>query len=262
MPLGLGFNLQLDQPYNQPSFVATDISNCVWWLPPAMTSMFTDHLGFSEVTADGQVVGRWADASGVGNNATQSTAADKPIYKTGIQNGLPMVLFDGTTDNLRANSLAATIAGNDTAFTFVCVFKKVTNSGADTMIGAGVPGSATASYIYVITTGATYELRKSDDTATTVGRSAGTANTNAHCLLCRFNGTTVDAWVDNTQIINNLGLDVGVTTPTQFALGMLPRNTNTSFFDGYIGEVALWNRALTNTECGTVRTALIGKWAL
>lgn len=67
------------------SFSPTDISGCVLWLP-------ADHIvGLS----DGDPVAQWDDESGNGYNATQSTGSAKPTYKTGQQNGLPAVQFDG-----------------------------------------------------------------------------------------------------------------------------------------------------------------------
>jgi len=49
---------------------------------------------------DGQALTTWLDESGLGNNATQATAANKPLYKTNIQNGRPVVRFDGVNDFL------------------------------------------------------------------------------------------------------------------------------------------------------------------
>lgn len=52
------------------------------------------------VLADGDAVSPWSDVSGNGHDFTQSTTASKPTYKTAIQNGLPIVRFDGTNDAL------------------------------------------------------------------------------------------------------------------------------------------------------------------
>lgn len=268
MPLGLGFNLQLDQPYGGSTFVPTSLSGCVLWLPPAMTSMFTDHLGASEVTLDGQVVGRWADASGVGNNATQSTAANKPLYKAGIQNSLPMVLFDGSNDALGCNGISSICSGDDKAFTVAIVWKKVSNTTNDCAFSVGA-GSGIAPYArFHLKTDPSpyYNVTKEDDTGASTGGDSNpyTSNTTAHLVLMRNNGTTVDMWVDNTQIMTAKSCNTGLCTVTRGGIGAATISSTSfeAYFDGYIGEVVAWNRALTNTECGTVRTGLIGKWAL
>src|ERR671913_280317 len=50
--------------------------------------------------AGGAAVSQWDDASGNGNHATQATGTAQPSYQTAVQNGLPVVRFDGTSDFL------------------------------------------------------------------------------------------------------------------------------------------------------------------
>ena len=50
----------------------------------------------------------WGDLSSNNSIAYQGTAASQPLFKTGIDNGNPMILFDGTDDALTVDS-AATI---------------------------------------------------------------------------------------------------------------------------------------------------------
>jgi hypothetical protein len=50
--------------------------------------------------SDGTPVASWADVSGNNRNATQVTEANKPLYKTGILNNLPVLRFDGSNDIL------------------------------------------------------------------------------------------------------------------------------------------------------------------
>jgi len=65
--------------------VPTDISGLVLWLKA--DEMVAD----GNAAADGDAVATWTDHSGTSNNATQSTAANKPIYKTNIVNGKPVI---------------------------------------------------------------------------------------------------------------------------------------------------------------------------
>src|SRR3990167_1190365 len=64
------------------------ISNLVAWFKADSLLNFNDN----------DVVGTWLDSSGKGNHATQTTAGNKPLYKTNIQNGKPIVRFDGVDD--------------------------------------------------------------------------------------------------------------------------------------------------------------------
>ena len=61
---------------------------------------------------DGDVVSTWYDQSGANRDLSQPTAAYKPIYKTNIINGLPVVRFDGSNDTmLAANSGVLNLTG-------------------------------------------------------------------------------------------------------------------------------------------------------
>lgn len=76
------------------AFSPTDIAGLKLWLDA------------SQITGlnDGDAVATWSDVSGNGRDFTQGTASARPIYKTAILNGKPVVRFDGVDDKLsRAN---------------------------------------------------------------------------------------------------------------------------------------------------------------
>jgi hypothetical protein len=51
---------------------------------------------------DGEPVATWNDSSINGRNLTQATSTKRPLYKTAVQNGLPVMRFDGVDDYLQA----------------------------------------------------------------------------------------------------------------------------------------------------------------
>ena len=57
--------------------------------------------------ANNDAVSTWSSRTGT-NDATQATAANKPVYKTGQLNGNPVVEFDGSNDFLEFNKQDAT----------------------------------------------------------------------------------------------------------------------------------------------------------
>jgi len=63
-----------------------DLTNLYMWLKPSALS------GYS----DGAYATSWADASGNGNDATNSAGSTCPVCKTSILNGYPIVRFDNT----------------------------------------------------------------------------------------------------------------------------------------------------------------------
>lgn len=68
-----------------PSDVASILA---WWRADAIEGL-----------SDGDDVSAWPDSSGNGNDLTQSSAANKPHYKTGILNGLPVVRVTNASDS-------------------------------------------------------------------------------------------------------------------------------------------------------------------
>lgn len=71
-------------------FRPTDLAGLMLWLDATAISGLVD----------GDPVATWSDLSGNGNHATQATAGLRPLYKTSILNGRPVVRFDGAGDYL------------------------------------------------------------------------------------------------------------------------------------------------------------------
>ncbi len=69
-----------------------------WYDPSDMTTLFQDDAGATPVTAADQPVGRMLDKSGRGNNATQATAASRPVLRN--TGDLWWLEFDGIDDFL------------------------------------------------------------------------------------------------------------------------------------------------------------------
>lgn len=66
--------------------------------------------------SDGGAIDQWDDQSGNSNNATQSTAGERPIYQDDTTNNIntyPVVDFDGSDDNFTVGNLSAIKAGSD-----------------------------------------------------------------------------------------------------------------------------------------------------
>jgi len=79
------------------AFSPTDIAGLQIWLDASQI------VGLN----DGDAVATWTDASGNGYNATQGTASKRPIYKTSILNGQPVMRFDGVDDFLENATFTA-----------------------------------------------------------------------------------------------------------------------------------------------------------
>ena len=86
------------------------------WLEPSKETQYA---------ADAPI-GSLTDWSGNGNHATQATAGNRPVYKTGVLNGLPVARFDGSNDYVAPAAIDLT---GTAAVTVYMIFSAA--SGAD-----------------------------------------------------------------------------------------------------------------------------------
>ncbi len=98
MPYGRDSRSEWGRDEISAEFNPLQIHGCVLWLD-AGWGVFKDDEGTTPSPAD-SVAALWKDRSGNGYNAAQTTNASRPLYKTSIQNGKPVIRFDGVDDHL------------------------------------------------------------------------------------------------------------------------------------------------------------------
>jgi hypothetical protein len=77
------------------TIVPTDIAGLAgWWKADA--GAYSD--AGTTLCASGDTVAQWNDQSGRGNHFTQTTATNRPTWTDDVQNLLPIILFDQTTN--------------------------------------------------------------------------------------------------------------------------------------------------------------------
>lgn len=81
---------------------------------------------------DGDAITTWSDASGNGNDATQSVVARKPIYKVNIRNGKPVVRFSAASSQWMAIDNSA-LPTQD--FTVLIVYNATSTTVQKALIG-------------------------------------------------------------------------------------------------------------------------------
>lgn len=210
-----------------PSFSPLSISGLKVWLK-------ADGL----VLADSDPVTTWADQSGNGNDVTQGTAGFKPLYKTNIQNGLPIVRFDGTDDVLTAGFTITygTIfavanfnsAGNFPAYNGLVVTDAGATAGDDYLLGDG---------------SGTTNIYNSGTTTVYVNKVL----TYSFSPLLTFKLVSVVDSTPNSRTTLNIGNDPAA---------------GSRFWNGDVGEVIIYDTALSATDRGRVENYLNSKWAL
>ena len=194
-------------------WVPTDITGCELWLA-------ADNITGKN---DGDAVSTWTDASTGGHNATQVTGSLQPLYKTGILNSKPALLFDGVDDQI-SSTLAA-----DTSRTVFIVAKATADTGAANLFGFGSTSRAR------IKAGLGYEWV--NDQAAALQALGGSVSTTAQVITMKvvsaaslvfyMNGTQTASFDPNDAVTTGTTLNLGAP-----AAGVWP---------GYIFEVVSYS---------------------
>ncbi len=178
--------------------------------------------GGSAATADGDPVGQWQDQSGNARHLAQATASQRGTLKLAIQNGKPVVRFDGADDFLQV----ATFTEQTQPNTAVLVAKSSETATTRVLMDGG-------------TSGLRHEIFQfSSNFSVSAGTAAytGVAVPAAFFLLSvLFNGASSEAWLNGASIwTGSLGTDLldGCTLGSYYAgLGV--------FWQGDVGELLI-----------------------
>ena len=214
---------------------------------------------------DNQPVNSWIDKQVTGRNANQTTPTRQPTWQANEQNGLGVILFDGTTDVLTLNPIGDWALSLPGQTTYVVIKANAlsgiprvtaTNTGGyqffwDTFWGCETAGGRAKSTFAGNTTNYQYMGMVLDGTQT----NANITIQNNLRLKMRINGSpqtlTFSADVGTATSGSATGLFVGADSQPV-----------TNPFSGYIGEMLIWTRTLTLTEQIQVETYLSDKWAI
>lgn len=210
--------------------------------PDAVSGIFYWFKADALSLSDGDSVTTWTDSSGGGRNATQSTAANKPVFKTGVLNGKPVVRFDGSNDYL--DSASASISQPMTIFMV---------SRADVV---------KSQIRFTLKTGNVYHYNDTTTTATlyagTTGQTFTTDVTKWNLWDHSLNGASSDAVV-------NGGTATSISPGTANSTGgiRIGDHPSGSFaFDGDIAEIIIYSGTLSTSDREKVRRYLTEKYGL
>jgi len=196
------------------------------------------------VYADNDPVGVADDWTGNLYRATQSVAASKPLFKTGVLNGLPTFRFDGSNDGLVTPTLPGTI--HDGSFTIFCVWR---NSGTSYRIPYETSPSSTVAnggFYITSTSGQTAQLRSTTSTGySTYNAPSDWANDNVWRVsshICNHNHASHKLY-NNGQVpspwTSASAADPG-STPNSHPMSIGCRDAGGSPAYGIVGDIAEW----------------------
>ena len=190
---------------------------------------------------DGDPVSTWADTSGNGNNATQISATNQPIYNTNTLNGFPAITFDGSNDYLDLDNHITT-----SALTAFSVFK-ANNSGGKTIIEIKdhlLLGRNIEAYVDYNTR---FSISKGTLAPAIYSLTSSSVASSNFLMTCRLNSSTQSRTSFHSSSTSSIG---GKPGSTKF------------YFNGFIPEILLYNRELNSAERTIVLNYLSSKYDL
>jgi hypothetical protein len=258
--------------YQIPIFAPTQISGCSLWLDGADTSA---------VIRSGSSVTQWNDKSGNSRNFAGGTS---PTYVTNGLNGLPVLSF---ANNFLSNAGFSLYAGASSgAATFVVFnttnvnqqsqFIEQSNSGGSnnwTEIGfsyASGPSYSSNNY-------GSIGFHRGNGSVTQTAAGTLSANTNyIYSGLLANAGTTptsVGLFLNGTQQTSvdfTTGVETGFFSPGSYpttntsviTVGCRLITGSSNFYAGTMGEIIMYNSAITSSQRQQVEGYLAWKWGL
>lgn len=244
-PTGLGFGLGLGQGgaalASGPGGVTASLE--LWLKADAITGL----NNLDPVTT-------WVNSSSqLGRDATQATAAKKPLYTTNIINGKPVVDFDGSNDFMRS-----TISLSITGWTiFAVVHPQLVGSN-----WIGVFTDTTTGFAHGIRAigGQKRALTYDGATKNAVDTAPFVAGTSYYMTASAANGGVMELWT-NGVLKDSIAVGTLWDAETSFDIGGA-NETASEFWNGYIAEIAVYSTKLSAGDRTTVEDYLKTKYGL
>jgi len=235
--------------------------------PAAIGSIYLwlDGTDSSTITLTSNAVSEWRDKSDNARHVTQATASQRPVM--GFLNGRPAVQF--TAANSQTLSRAGSFLDGNPAFTTFVVFQKLSslnvtpfgwgsqNTGGLFLLFPSQVGGSASSYSFGGATTYPFVLNNADPDS-------------FHPL----NKTWFDCFVKPAGPVTNARAfrsgqffpSAGASTATPnisgpLVIGQTP-GVPAQVFDGLIGEILIYNKALTDTERQEVEQYISKKWRI
>lgn len=204
-------------------------------------------VGGVAAVADDDPVGEWADQSVTDNNATQATSDNRPLLKLNITGGQSILRFDGSNDSLLLNTPSGMVSASMTVF---AVGRLANTSGNKMLIAV----RSSSGEFHIGAVGATFEGRVLWGGVSLPGGHRRAGDTNYHIFRLVSDGVNSYLYVDGNvgTLANQLAAGGGV----RGRIGGNTDNTAGQLLNGDIGEVLIYNSALSAGDIALVETYL------
>ena len=219
--------------------------NLLAWWDASNTASFT--LAGSNVTS-------WADVSGHGLTADQSTAGQKPLYSATALGGKPGVTFDGVDDALQMSSVASFPTGTN-ACTLIAIAKLDSVGSYPQLFGYGKASSLKYRGLAgVAGNGKVGVTWYADDQETTTLWNA------QRLAICQFSGSTCDVSIDGgaNTTITSVGAPSVDASGNSGVVGQNPAGAGSGNY--IVQELLVVSGTVTAAQIAAMQAYRAAKW--
>lgn len=240
----------------------TQLPSLEVWYDGAYNSNFNKTTSITS----GTEVTSWQNGGGLTSHDWNSTGGKRPEWFSSVQNGLGVVRFNAATDDADTDEL---LSINPVAYlqslsgvTMALLFRTLSTSAGRR----------------ILTTTNTGGFQWGQNGTQWIGGMAGgaftvnsiTADTNFHHIIITFDGSQtgnanrVKARLDGSEVSLTFSTNVNPTTSAAAAdfYGGVDTTGNSNYWNGDVGELLIWTRALNINEVLAVEDYLTNKWAV
>lgn len=237
------------------------ISNLALWLESTSERSF-----ISSEASDGSAVSTWRDLNPqalAALNLLQSNNNNKPIYKRNVSNGLPMLKFNGSTSYFEIPYNPDLNPSHITVFTVV---KSFSSADYAAIVSSRNEPSPRIGYTLYLTPGQnpSYEFWTGNgNNSWGTPPSSKVAINDTTILTLTNNSSTTALYVNGSRIGENPSVMVSNNTNNlRVGAGKNESSIPQYYYNGYIGELIIFGRALKNEERKSVEKYLSRKWGI
>lgn len=221
-----------------------------WWDFGNASTLFVD-AGVTPVSEDGDLIMRANNKAGALYHASETT--NPPAYRTAVQNGQSVARFDGSNDQLIADS-SKIISGANTS-TVVAVVHKSGNTDDRTIYSENINGGPILFLLF-----RAGKAQWSVNSGSWSDATTAAAVADGWHIVVGWQDAAVATRIYVDGVIGNAGTGRATTSGTHPS--RIGSNRMGGYYNSDIGELLLCDTALSVSNINTLGAYLAAKWGL
>lgn len=192
------------------------------------------------------VLNNWYDLSGNGNTGTTNNSVS---YSSSYYGNL---IFNSSSSDYVSFPSPSNIPSGNNNYT-ISVWFSASSIGDKGLVGWGNYGSTNEVNAFRLSSTGLINYWWANDLSVNVSLSTNTW----YNAVATFNGITREIWLNGSSLGSDTPVGHNVTTTSNLTIG---KTYNTEYFDGSIGEVQIFDRALSSSEVVQNYNALLPRY--